>query len=59
MPIIPLESTPEFAAFKDAMRRLLKVPKAELDKRVAESKEASPRKGNPSAAGRKRAPAKS
>ena len=48
------ESTPEFAAFKDAMRKILTVSKAELDRRVAASRQASPRKRNPKAAGRKK-----
>jgi hypothetical protein len=48
------ESTPEFIAFKDTMRKILAVPKAELDRRVAAAKAASPRKDNPKAPGRKR-----
>jgi len=48
------ESTPDFAAFKATMRKILAVPKAELDRRVAESKASSPRKDNPKAPGRKR-----
>lgn len=47
------KATPEFANFKDIMRRLLKVPKSELDEKVKAAKEASPRAGNPKAAGRK------
>jgi len=47
------KGTPEFANFKDIMQRLLKVPKAELDEKVKAAKEASPRTGNPNAAGRK------
>jgi hypothetical protein len=48
------ERSPEFAIFKRGMKKLLAVPKAELDELVRESKEASPRAGNPKAAGRKR-----
>jgi hypothetical protein len=47
------ESTPEFANFKAGMNKLLAVPKAVLDARVRAAKEASPRAGNPKAAGRK------
>jgi hypothetical protein len=47
------EATPEFRKFKGIMRRLLKVPKADLDEMVKVSKERSPRAGNPNAAGRK------
>jgi len=46
-------TTPEFRKFKGIMRRLLAVPKAELDERVKASKEQSPRAGNPKAPGRK------
>jgi hypothetical protein len=45
--------SPEFRTFKGIMRRLLKVPKPELDKMVRLSKEHSPRVGNPDAPGRK------
>lgn len=48
------ENTPEFAEFKRVMRRIVGVPKAELDQRVRESKETSPRKNNPKSPGRKR-----
>jgi hypothetical protein len=48
------EASLEFKKLKSAMRKLLKVPKAELDKRVAYAKKASPRAGNPNAPGRKR-----
>lgn len=48
------EATPEFRRFKAIMRKLIKVPKAELDRRVQVAKETSPRAGNPNAAGRKR-----
>lgn len=51
----PFESTPEFAAFDAAMRKIIKVSKPELDKRVAAAKEASPRKNNPKAPGQKKA----
>lgn len=46
-------ATPEFTKFKGIMRKLLKVPKAELDEMVKTSKERSPRTGNPNAPGRK------
>jgi hypothetical protein len=36
------------------MRKLIAVPKAELDELVKASKDESPRKGNPNAPGRKR-----
>jgi hypothetical protein len=45
--------TPEFRKFKGIMRKILKVPKAELDHRVRTAKALSPRAGNPNAAGRK------
>lgn len=48
------EASPEFVAFKGIMKKVLAVPKAEIDKRVASSKETSPRKGNPTSPGRKR-----
>jgi hypothetical protein len=48
------DSTPEFQHFKGVMRNLLAVPKAEVDELVKASKEASPRKNNPDAPGRKR-----
>jgi hypothetical protein len=48
------EATPEFAEFKESMKKLLAVPKAVLDARVKAAKEASPRAGNPKAAGRKK-----
>jgi hypothetical protein len=48
------EATPEFAEFKATMKKILAVPKAVLDARVKAAKEASPRAGNPKAAGRKR-----
>src|SRR5450432_1269060 len=49
-------ATPEFTKFNGIMRKLLKVPKAELDERVKASKELSSRAGNPNAPGRKRKP---
>ena len=49
------DSTPEFQHFKEVMRKLVAVPKAELDALVKAAKEASPRKGDPHAPGRKRA----
>jgi hypothetical protein len=48
------KASPEFRRFKRAMRKLLKVPKTELDHRVRTAKEASPRFGNPNAPGRKK-----
>jgi len=48
------DSTLEFQNFKDVMRKLMAVPKAELDELVRASKEESPRNGNPHAPGRKR-----
>jgi hypothetical protein len=49
------ESTPEFQHFRDVMQKIIKVPKTELDRLVREAAAASPRNGNPHAAGRKRA----
>jgi hypothetical protein len=48
------ESTPKFAHFKAVMRRVLAVPKAELDELVERAKKESPRNGDPQAPGRKR-----
>ena len=48
------DSTVEFQRFKNVMRKLIAVPKAELDALVQAAKEASPRKGDPHAPGRKR-----
>ena len=48
------DSTPEFKHFKDVMRKLIAVPKAEVNELVLASKESSPRKNNPHAPGRKR-----
>ena len=47
------KATPEYANFREGMKQLLTVSKAELDARVRAAKEASPRAGNPNAAGRK------
>jgi hypothetical protein len=49
------ESTPEFQHFREVMRKLIKVPKAEVDQMVHDAADASPRKKNPNAPGRKRA----
>lgn len=46
-------ASPEFRRFRSGMKRLLKVPKAELDHRVRTAKAKSPRAGNPNAPGRK------
>ncbi|HEY3740099.1 MAG TPA: hypothetical protein VGL53_09655 [Bryobacteraceae bacterium] len=51
---LPFSSTPEFAAFKATMGKVLRMSKAELDKAVKASKEASPRKNDPKSPGRKR-----
>ena len=48
------ESTKEFVNFKRDMKRLLSIPKSELDELVRKAKENSPRVGNPNAAGRKK-----
>lgn len=47
------EDTLEFQHFKTVMRRVLAVPKAELDRKVRLAKKRSPRAGNPNAPGRK------
>jgi hypothetical protein len=47
------KATPELKRFKSIMRKLLKVPKTDLDERVRMAKETSPRAGNPNAPGRK------
>jgi hypothetical protein len=54
-PLTPEEfrASPEFARFTRGIKKLLKVPKAELDRRVIAAKEASPRVDNPAAPGRK------
>ena len=48
------KATPEFDNFRRGMIELLKVSKPELDARVRVAREASPRFGNPNAAGRKK-----
>jgi hypothetical protein len=48
------ENTPEFRKFTEGMKKLLEVPKAELDAMVAAAKQSSPRAGNPRAPGRKK-----
>jgi len=48
------ESTPEFAHFKSVMRRVLAVPKTELDALVEQAKKDSPRNGDRHAPGRKK-----
>ena len=47
------DKTPEFAHFKSIMKRLLAVPKSEIDRKVRQAKKRSPRVGNPNAPGRK------
>lgn len=54
MKAAPFDATPEFEHFKEVMRGVLAVPKKRLDELVRESKDESPRKGNPHAPGRKR-----
>jgi hypothetical protein len=51
----PFDSTPEFQHFKGVMKRVIAIPKADLDERLRISEEQSPRKNNPAAPGRKRA----
>lgn len=51
---VPFDSTPEFAQFKEIMRKFIAVPKAEVDAMVKEANDLSPRKNNPQAPGRKR-----
>jgi hypothetical protein len=48
------DSTPEFARYKATMRKLIAVPKSELDELVKNARESSPRKNNPNSPGRKR-----
>ena len=48
------ERTPEFTHFKAVMRRVLAVPKIELDALVEQAKAGSPRNGDKHAPGRKR-----
>ena len=45
--------TPEFRDFKGIVRKLLAVPKPELDRMVVQAKKESPRAGNPASPGRK------
>jgi hypothetical protein len=54
-PLTPerFRETPEFRKFKGIMRKILKVPKVELDHRVRTAKEHSPRAANPNAPGRR------
>jgi hypothetical protein len=47
------DSTPEFANYKDVMRKFIAVPKAEVDELIRKAKEASSRNRNPDAPGRK------
>ena len=47
------DTTPAFQHFREVMRKLIAVPKAELDQMVQAAKDSSPRKGNPNAPGRK------
>jgi hypothetical protein len=47
------KQTPEFAHFKAVMKRVLAVPKAEIDRKVRAAKKRSPRAGNPNSPGRK------
>jgi len=46
-------ASPEFSKFTKVMRRILRIPKIELDYRVREAKLNSPRFGDPNAPGRK------
>ncbi len=48
------EASPEFAVFKRGMKKLLNVPKSELDEAVRMAKIESPRRGDPMAPGRKK-----
>jgi hypothetical protein len=50
----PFESKPEFQHFREVMKRVIKVPKAEINRRLKASSDASSRKDNPSSPGRKR-----
>ena len=49
-------ASPEFRRFRSGMKRLLKVPKAELDHWVRTARAESPRAGNPNAPGRRPLP---
>ena len=55
-PLTPeqFENSKEFRRLRSGMRKLLKVSKAELDRRVEIAKQSSPRADNPDAPGRKR-----
>ena len=55
-PLTPkqFERTPEFRDFKGIMRRLLAVPKVQLDRKVRAAAKKSSRAGNPNAPGRKK-----
>ena len=48
------DSTPEFQRYKDVMRNLIAVPKAEVDAMVKQASDSSPRKNDPHSPGRKR-----
>lgn len=48
------EASLEFRKLKSAMRKILRVPKTELDGRVRHARETSPRISNPHSPGRKR-----
>lgn len=50
----PFENTPEFRRFREGLKRLLAVPKEDLDRRVREAKLNSERLDNPAAPGRRR-----
>jgi hypothetical protein len=49
------DSTPDFQHFREVMRSVLKVPKARVDELVTQAEKISPRRGNPQAAGRRKA----
>lgn len=46
-------ASPEFRRLRVGMKKLLRVSKADLDRRLIAAKERSPRTGNPNAPGRK------
>jgi len=48
------EQSPEFANFKEGMKKLLAVPKSTLNEHVKRAKEESSRRDNPLAPGRKK-----
>jgi len=54
-PLTPeqFENSDEFRTFRQAMKKLLKVRKSELDARVEHAKRTSPRRSNTSPPGRK------